>query len=367
MKFININSDSRSNNFKLIRFIAALAVLISHSFIVVLGYPEADPLYEIINKTIGGIAVDIFFVISGFLVTKSLISRKSIRKYLWARFLRIYPALIVAVLIIVFGIGLIFTNLSPSEYLTDSSTYHYLIKNILTLAEPTDTLPGVFINNAFPEYISGQLWTLSYEVTMYLILALIGFFSWIFFKNIKFNIIKNLIILIFIGTFAINVYYHLNNFIPNTLNIDLFNNNYHFYVMFFINFCSLFCFGALLYFFRDKIKIPKYLILVFIPLIILSALNINIFSVLYLILMPLFIIGLSYLPCKPLNQFNRFGDYSYGIYIYAFPIQQLIVAIFPQISILGTILSSFVITYIFAFASWHLLEKRMLKLKNSIN
>lgn len=363
MKYIKINSNSRENNFNLIRFLAAFAVLISHSFIAVKGYPTADPLYDIVNNTMGGLAVDIFFVISGFLVTRSLIIRESITKYIWARILRIYPALIIATLIIVFGIGLIFTNLSASKYLTDTSTYQYLVKNIFTLAEPTDTLPGVFVDNNFPMYISGQLWTLTYEIAMYAILALIGVFSLLIFKKIRSSNIKYFVILIFIITFSVNFYYHLNKFTPNTLSISLFDDSYHFYIIFFINFCSLFCYGSLLYIFRNKIKIPYFFMIGFIILIVCSTANTYIYSILYLIFMPLFIIGLAYLPYKPLHLFNRAGDYSYGIYIYAFPVQQSIAALLPQISVFNMIWISFGCTLTLAIISWHLIEKRMLKFK----
>ena len=103
---------NRDNNFTLIRFIAASLVLFSHSFALSVGTASAEPLHTSLHITFGQIAVDVFFLTSGFLVTASLLARGSIKTFAKARCLRIYPGLIVAVLLTTLVIGWRFTVLT---------------------------------------------------------------------------------------------------------------------------------------------------------------------------------------------------------------------------------------------------------------
>ena len=120
---------SRDNNFNLLRFVAASLVLLSHSYPLSLGPDTPEPLVSSFGITLGGLAVDIFFITSGFLVAASLYSR-SLVAYLWARFVRIYPALVVAVLFCVFVVGMAFTTVGAAEYLTDSTTLKFLVEKL---------------------------------------------------------------------------------------------------------------------------------------------------------------------------------------------------------------------------------------------
>ena len=104
-------TTSRDNNFNLIRFIAASAVLYYHCFPLTIGPVYSEPIGRFIWIGPGDLAVHIFFVSSGFLVTSSLVKRNNIIAYFWARFIRIYPALFVVVGFCVFVIGLSYTSL----------------------------------------------------------------------------------------------------------------------------------------------------------------------------------------------------------------------------------------------------------------
>ena len=124
----------------------------------------------------GSIAVDVFFITSGFLVTASLLTRQSIIEFVWARVLRIYPALLILVLFTVFVLGVYFTSLPLSAYFTSGRTYTYLLKcsTLISLGVPFK-LPGVFDNNPFKSAVNGSLWTMPYEVRMYAILTVLWF------------------------------------------------------------------------------------------------------------------------------------------------------------------------------------------------
>ena len=164
-------SKGKENNLNLIRFLAAFSVLISHSFPLAMGTGTPEPLFSYTGMTLGEVAVDIFFIISGFLVTGSLMLRKDSVEFILSRILRIYPALIIVTLITVFGLGGMFTSIPLDIYLTDNQTLRYVYKNITMITGGAYYLPGVFINNPFPYSVNGSLWTLAWELNMYVILV----------------------------------------------------------------------------------------------------------------------------------------------------------------------------------------------------
>ncbi|MDB5842678.1 MAG: acyltransferase, partial [Herminiimonas sp.] len=164
----------QNNNFDVIRLFAALLVLFSHSFPLVDGENRNEPLAILSGgeATFGSVAVYVFFVISGFLVTMSYESTQNVRKFLAKRFLRIYPALIPLLLLTVFVLGPIVTSLSSMEYFLNGRSYNYL--NNLRLFKLQYDLPGVFENNPYKSAVNGSLWTLAYECSCYLIVAVLG-------------------------------------------------------------------------------------------------------------------------------------------------------------------------------------------------
>jgi len=166
---------TRENNFDFLRFFAAALVLFAHSYPLV-GRREDEPLTLLTGYEKGGsIAVGIFFVMSGYLIASSWLASSSPKSFLIKRALRIFPALIVAVLLSVFVIGPMVTQFSLGRYLAADGTWTYL-QNILLVTRYE--LPGVFTGNIYPDVVNGSLWTLPLEVLMYIgvmILGLTGF------------------------------------------------------------------------------------------------------------------------------------------------------------------------------------------------
>ena len=166
MKRLADHVNSRDNNFNLLRFIAASMVLWGHSW--PLTSSGNDPLAVAFEIPAPHMAVDIFFGISGFLVTSSLLSRKNVVVFSLARLLRLVPGLFISTLLTVFCIGLYFTTLPIDEYLRHPDIYQYIWVNS-TLLQTQVSLPGVFDGG-----VNGSLWTLPYEFKMYSVLACIG-------------------------------------------------------------------------------------------------------------------------------------------------------------------------------------------------
>src|SRR5688572_1487341 len=162
-------SAQHDNNFNLIRLVAAWLVIYGHSYPVT-ATSGPDVLQQLVQiKFAGGIAVDVFFVISGFLIAASL-ERNRLTHYLAARALRIFPAQIVCVLLCVFVLGPLLTTVA--DYWSSPQTWKYLWKNI-TLGRTQYFLPGVF--EALPsKAVNGSLWSLPIEFRLYLLLGLLA-------------------------------------------------------------------------------------------------------------------------------------------------------------------------------------------------
>ena len=345
--FLSAYTSSRDNNFNLIRFIAASLVLFSHSFALAIGSVDAEPLRGIVGMAWGGIAVDIFFITSGFLITGSYVSKHNVIAFMWARVLRIYPALIIAVIFCVYGVGLFFTTHSIEEYLSNYRTLKYLIKNSILIFGVDYKLPGVFLTVPYKETVNGSLWTLPYEIKMYALLAVIMGSSAYLARYVKFLSMRNVTLLVCVISTLLHVVNNFYSILPES----------------FIRLFSMFFLGAAFYIWKDKVLLSPKILSIGFPLLILSSLNKDLFFVLYCVLLPFFVFYLAYIPSGFIRKFNNFGDYSYGIYIYAFPVQQSIASVIPHVSVPTMIVLSFFCTLTMSIISWHLIEKRFLSMK----
>ena len=161
-------STGRDNNLNLLRFTAATAVVYAHSF-GILNRTSTEIFYSIYGIGLGDVGVDAFFVVSGFLVTKSFCS-KDLRHFVWARIMRIYPALWVSSLLFVVVMGLFFSPLPAIEFWSRHDTVLYLIKNSTMLPRfgAEMRLPYAF-GVGDTEFKLTSLWTLPLELQMYML------------------------------------------------------------------------------------------------------------------------------------------------------------------------------------------------------
>lgn len=163
---LSVMGRGRDNNFNLIRFLAASMVLYNHSFAVARRFSDAQPVASY-GRSPGAIAVDVFFITSGFLVTGSLLSRRSAASFLSARALRIFPALWVMLCLTVFVLGPLLTASPAWTCLHSLQTWGYLGKNGVLVGGIAWALPGLFLTNPLPNVVNASLWTLEPEVHMY--------------------------------------------------------------------------------------------------------------------------------------------------------------------------------------------------------
>ncbi|MFZ2986722.1 acyltransferase family protein [Ideonella sp.] len=339
MTLLSDRVSGRDNNLNLMRMLAATAVLVSHSFALATGDPSTEPLRTWLGVTPGTIAVDLFFIISGLLVTQSLDRQSSLTRFIRARFFRIWPGLTVAIVLSVGLLGLAFSTLPLTEYLSHRQTWRYLAANISVVHHTEYLLPGVFADNPAAGAVNGSLWTLKHEVRCYVYLLT----AWCLFQRYMGNRWWTIFVLSALGITGVGHLLALQE-------QDLESSPWRLYAMF--------AAGTAMYTFRERIRFgPSALFAAFILIAIAAESNKLLFGVAYSLLMPWLALGLAYIPTLQLQKYSYAGDYSYGMYIYAFPVQQAILALIPGCGWMELMLLSFCTTFSLASLSWHLIEK----------
>jgi peptidoglycan/LPS O-acetylase OafA/YrhL len=341
-------AQGRNNNFNLLRFLAAAMVIWTHSCVLSPGGDE--PLSQQIGMSLGDIGVDIFFVTSGFLIANSFFSGKGWLEFAWARILRIYPALWFAVMVCVL-VGAYFTTLSVTEYLSSGQTWRYVLGNGIMWFGDQPHLPGVFLTTPFGGWVNGSMWTLPHELHLYALLALLG---GIFMASgrllgkpvVRVGMLSLAVVLLVLVT--IN---HHHSILP-----DGHSRAYRLFAMFFA--------GVSAYVWRKKVWLSTSLAVV---MLVLMAVLFVYFETsaraFYGVALPYLVLYFAYVPGGGIIHFNRLGDYSYGLYIYHWPLMQSLVSLHPDIDAMWMLLFGLGLALLAAVLSWHLLEKKCLSFK----
>ena len=338
-----VTSPRRKNSFDIARFVAASLVLVSHSFALT---GNVEP--KVGDITLGLFAVWVFFVMSGFLITQSWIQYPRFMVFMIKRALRIFPALIVVCVVSILCLGLLST-LSYFTYLKTPGTVQYL--NNILMFNTSYGLPGVFSENVYPGAVNGSLWTLAYEFTMYLSIAYLGalflFRRWSAFG-------------IWFGLLLLNVVQLFDPF-KRFFNFSLFYLDARLMSQLALMFYS----GVVL---QAFVKRVQYRAILWVPALGLFFLGTHFYpsstAVLAGLLLGYGVLGFCHL--RFFSGFGRYGDFSYGIYVYAFVVQQVVADLTNTHSPLEMFVLAFPATVILGALSWRLVEARCLKLKKAV-
>lgn len=342
---------TRNNSLDVLRLIAAFLVLYSHQHALI-GVDE--PSFFGLTSA-GGLGVSIFFFLSGMLIYLSWLREPKLSTFFFKRSLRIFPGLIFVVFFVMFVLGPIFTTLSLSAYFSNSQLWNYLITPTLWIQHQ---LPGVFENNPFTGSVNGSLWTLPLEFLCYISIAIAGVLG--FFRNG--NTLAIGLLLVITGSVVISLFFK--------------DFTTHF------NYIMFFWWGSVFAYLLQAIKIEgirgslerfthnKPAVLIALSIVIMfTAIDSGAFDrVILLVLVSLFVFVALAVPYgKLLSQ--RIGDLSYGVYIFAFPVQQSLIEVMRtnqvQLSIMEYFLLSSAITCIFAWISWHYVELKALSYRRT--
>lgn len=325
-------AGSRDNNFNLIRMIAALGVLISHAYPIAIGFGTGEPLTQFLKgQSLGSVSVAVFFAISGFLIARSFDRSDTLSRFFVARALRLFPALVVALAFTVFFIQWVLAD--PPGSLPWSDAAVYFVRN-LSLYSLQYELGAVFQANPFGPAINGSLWTLNHEVTCYLGVVALGLVGALRKKALM--------------AFALLAFIAL--YIP----VTLLEPHPRLSALFYL--ALPFITGTALYVWRDVVPLSAVCGLG------LAALSVAAwftpwFHEVFAVTLSYWVFLLGYLPGGAVRSYNRVGDFSYGTYIYAFPVQQYMVYAFGPMTPLENMFLAFPVTLVLAVISWFLIEK----------
>jgi peptidoglycan/LPS O-acetylase OafA/YrhL len=357
--------DPRRNAFGFFRFVLAALVIFAHCY--PLGGFGRDPLQVFTDGrlSLGLFPIALFFVLSGFLITRSAL-RISTGRFLWHRFLRIFPGYWVCLVVCAFILAPIIYQIeythahrifaspshdSPQSYLVGNAAMFHL--NEWSIAGVMSVSPfsigATLHRNPNPFIFNGSLWTLPYELACYLgvaALALLGVIKGA----------RRVLLLVFVLEWSL---YALNWLAP-----AVFQEFFPFRCLPELLLLSLYFLGGTLYFlYREEIPFSPALLFLS-ALLLAGSLMVGWFGVIVPLALPYLFLWLA---CKlPLQCFDARGDYSYGLYIYAFPIQQTFAFFHLQAAGFWTyFFCALLLSTLFGILSYHLIEAPCLRFKNT--
>jgi peptidoglycan/LPS O-acetylase OafA/YrhL len=339
-----IELERHPSGFDYMRVILAASVLLWHSYLISYGRPAALEFW----KTPAGFLLEIilptFFALSGFLVSGSLERSRNLRKFLTLRLIRIYPALCVEVFLSALILGPVVTQFALRDYFTSLEFYKYMLNTIGWIHY---FLPGVFLNNPFPAVVNTSLWTVPFELECYIVLpvlVLLGFMRSRIISVAMFVACTFLVIGILVHTGS-------DGTPPGGLEGRV----------------LVLCFlaGTLIYRLREWLPYSGKLAFVAGALaIVMLRYNASVcFAPVFVAYVTVYL-GMA----NPKRTFViSNGDYSYGLYLYAGPVQQTVALMFGAAnSWTLNVAVALPVTILFALFSWHFVEKPFQKVKRYV-
>jgi len=337
------------NNFDFLRFVLASLVIVSHGYPLFAG--TMDPWQAAGGgANIGQICVMAFFVISGLLVTRSAMRSRSVLSYALARVVRLVPGAFVCALWMALVLGAAFTTIGLADYFLNGRVWSFIGHNTLLMSIRYD-LPGVFETNVYPRAVNGSLWSLKVEIRMYIAFGLIVFLArlrpdWPRFVRY---------ILVAVAIFAF-FRAQLPAWMPD---LGLRPKNDWIFGYYFAAGAAMLCWES---------RIPRNLAL---ALTLFGLAQITVGTVLWdpltRLTLPYLIFCAAFSDIRGLKATRGRDDISYGIYIYGFPVQQALSALFRDDLGMATLtLLALAITYLLAYLSRVLIEKPSLAHKKTV-
>lgn len=307
-------SSGRTPNLDALRLVLAACVLVSHAWPLALGPGTAEPLEQLTGRSLGGWAVLLFFFLSGLLVTGSA-ERKTVSAFWQARAKRIFPGLGAALLA-----TLVLASASGAAPEPKEAAVWFL--RAFTLLSIEHQIPGAFADNPYPGVVNGPLWSLFHEVTAYCLCALL----------VTSGLARH-------GLFVLGLAIAAGV-------AAQWNGHFSGRIAVFVPLFYAFLLGMAVYRLRLHLAVkPEVFAALALAAMILpgpAAISAVCLAALWLAL--------------SLPQIRMSADYSYGLYIYGWPVTQFAVHLLPGTGPAALAVLSLAATLPFAFLSWHLVE-----------
>ncbi len=334
------------NSFGVIRLAMALAVLVSHSYYFVAANPSSEPLVSITGHSLGEHAVQVFFFLSGILVTQSILKSSSVADFAAARALRIFPGLAVCVLATALLLGPVVSAFTPAAYFSDPMLIQYVAKTLF-LTTGAAPLPGVFQDVPASGLVNMSLWTLKYEVLCYLALGLAAAAGALA-PRYRTWAIAALTVLVF-GVFLKS---------PSAAQDYTQLDNVRYFTLYFST-------GVLACLIKDRLAIDARILAV-LAVLFAATLGTRVSELTSAIFLGYATLCVARIDFGPFRRATQSRDLSFGVYIYAAPIQQALLSGFPNLSPLELSAVAIAAALVAAFLSWELVEKRSLRARRPL-
>ncbi|MDR6377328.1 acyltransferase family protein [Paraburkholderia caledonica] len=328
-----------NNNADLLRLIAACAVIWGHAYGLT-GSSVQEPVSRLLGFDYSGsLAVKFFFFVSGLLVTNSWISNPSAVRFVCARAFRILPALVMSAAICLLILGPLLTELPRRVYFSNTWIYWH----IFTKPAMGYLLPGALLHNPNP-VANGVLWTIPYELAMYGLLLCAGVCGLLRLKWLASATLVAIIVL-FIAR-------------PETVTALGFIYTYDAGLL-----PAFFAAGALFALHKDRVVINGAVVagLVLTAFVLKGSPAFR-----YCFYAAFLMTALWIMTLRLVRQIHLGGDYSYGVYLFGWPVQQTIIAVFPKLGLAANQALSIVIALAIAAVSWHIVERRFIRIGHRV-
>ena len=335
----------KENNYDFIRFFLAVLVLYAHSFALYsdqgLSQSGGELIFNITNGQLYGgyLAVNMFFLISGFLITMSWHNAPNFYYFTSKRILRIVPGLVGLFIFTILIVGPILSK-EFGDYFGQLS-FSSVSYDFFNMSISVSTMNNMFMNLP-KDTINGSLWTLKYEVYCYIIVLLLGMF-----KLLNKAVVTSLFLFLFIMYMSqLYVDLELSRAVPMP------------------RLGTYFLLGSMYFLYKEYIIFNRQII-TFTLLLSVLLIWIGFAEIAVLFLFSFLLFAIIYSSKFALHNFAKHGDFSYGMYIYAFFVQQLTLYTFTDVNFYLFIFISLFVSIFLAFISWHLIEKPSLRLAHS--
>lgn len=333
----------RQNNFNFLRILFASLVLLSHAPELIDGNRHREILTRFFGSiSLGELAVDGFFLLSGYLIVKSWQTYPIASAFLQKRVLRIYPAFIVASVIGALIVGPL--GAEPADYFSNFSITSFLAGTVLL--QPTIT-PPVFRGQPYA-MVNGAMWTIFYEFTCYIAVLVLGSFGIVKRRRLWALLTCSVLTLYLLNRSGRTAFYgHIH--LPEIGNVLEFP--------WLLKLFSLFLVGGCFYLFKDRIRFRgRNALLASLALAVgLHSYTFSEFSV--AIFGGYLLFYVSQMKAAGLLTFNKLPDVSYGLYLYGWPVQKLLLWYFPAMSPWVLFPVSLTVSAILGLVSWKLIEE----------
>lgn len=338
--------DQRENNLDFLRLALSVLVIFSHSYPLGTGSETMEPVSRWTHgqMTAGAISVDLFFIMSGFLITASAIRSKGLKDYVKKRVTRIYPGFFVAALL---GITVV-ARIGHASLLSGWHRVGDFLLQTLRLRE--FTYSNVFLNNPYPHAINGSMWSIQYEFWCYL-----GIAALLVTGMLRRRALPGLLLLFSV---ALSVAFLVKGWILGGKFLGVLLGSPQLWARLLPYYLA----GTVFYLYRDTIRYSHLMAVLSVGLLVAACF----FPIGWALLFPFtgayLVFYLAFAAWLPLQRVGRFGDFSYGTYLYAYPIQQILMqwtghTVSPWV----LFLQAAPLTLLAAVLSWYGVERHFLR------